>query len=366
MSKVVWRSTESERTPLAQIDDTAVSPGARKSSAALRSAGGSAGSCFDEASSADIGDVVRAGLSMVRKQLPPHLFYDSLGSELFEAITNTPEYYVTRCERAILEQHASEIVDTLQGGSTRAPCVIELGAGTATKSQILLSDIGKRFGHCIFMPIDVCASPLLAARTRMAVEVPEVTVCPLVTSNEDAVVRLRAIRHRKVLLFLGSSIGNCSDDEAANLLSMIRANLSPGDAVLLGTDLVKDTATLLAAYDDAGGVTAAFNKNLLTRINREVGAKFDTRLFRHKAVWNARKRAIEMHLESIVDQLVFVNGMNAGIRFHVGETIHTETSAKYDEGRVDALLTRARLVRERTFSDGQFALHVIRVVSDGA
>lgn len=316
--------------------------------------------------SADIGDVVRAGLSMVKKRLPPYLLYDTLGSELFEAITLTPEYYVTRCERALLEEHAADIVDTMQGGSLRAPCVVELGAGTATKSQILMKNIAERLGHCIFMPIDVSTAPLLVARARMAQEVPTVTVCPLVTTNEDAIARLDAIRHRKVVLFLGSSIGNYSDDEAAAILSMIRANLSPGDALLLGTDLVKDEATLLAAYDDAAGVTAAFNKNLLTRINREVGARFDTELFRHKAIWNARTRSMEMHLESIVHQLVFIDGMSGGIRIRAGETIHTETSVKYDEQRVDALLTRAQLVRERTFSDGQFALHVIRRASDGA
>ena len=181
--------------------------------------------------------------------------------------------------------------------------------------------------------------------------------------HDEALPHIRAIGPRRLVLFIGSSIGNFEDDEALQLLSGVRASLAPGGALLLGTDLRKDPAILIPAYDDARGVTAAFNKNVLARINRELGGAFDLDRFAHVALWNDEKSRIEMHLESLCDQQVEIAALGTEIRFRQGERIHTESSIKYDETRVDGILHAAGFVRERTFTDpeGLFAVHLARV-----
>jgi L-histidine Nalpha-methyltransferase len=310
-----------------------------------------------------IAEVVARGLLAKQKSLPPFLFYDEEGSRLFEEITRLPEYYPTRVERSILEAFADEIVEAAAAGTAFPLRVIELGAGTATKSEIILRAVVARQGGCLFAPVDVSESAIAEATARLAKRLPTVTVQPLAMHHDVALPHIRTIGPRRLVLFIGSSIGNFEDDEAIGLLRGVRESLAPGGALLLGTDLRKDPSVLVPAYDDARGVTAAFNKNVLGRINRELGGEFDLDRFAHVALWNERRSRIEMHLESLCDQHVAIEALGIEIRFRQGERIHTESSVKYDEPHVDRLLGAAGFVRERTFTDPRayFAVHLARV-----
>jgi L-histidine Nalpha-methyltransferase len=284
------------------------------------------------------------------KTLSPWLFYDQKGSQLFEEITELPEYYVTRTERQILAEHAEEIVTAAAGG--RDLSMIELGAGTATKTGLLLNAAVGLQGSVTYRPIDVSETALEEARTRLEAELPEVTVEPIVADYTEG-MRQNGASHtgRKLVLYIGSSIGNFSPADALEVLRGVRAQLLPGDCLLLGTDMVKDVDTLLAAYDDAAGVTARFNKNILVRINRELDANFNPNLFRHRARWNQEHSRIEMHLESLLAQKIALRALDMEVRFARGETIHTENSYKFTDERVVALLTRAGFKLRQQWSD---------------
>ncbi|MFA6954381.1 MAG: L-histidine N(alpha)-methyltransferase [Thermoanaerobaculia bacterium] len=310
-----------------------------------------------------IAEVVARGLLATKKSLPPYLFYDEEGSRLFEEITMLAEYYPTRVERSILIEHADEIVATAAAGGGFPLHVVELGAGTATKSEIILRSVVAQQGRCIFAPVDVSESAIDEATARLARTLPEVTVRPLVMQHDEAFTHIRAIGPRRLVLFIGSSIGNFEDDEAHAILAGVRRSLAPGGALLLGTDLRKDPAILVPAYDDARGVTAAFNRNVLARINRELGGHFELDRFAHVALWNDAQSRIEMHLESLCAQRVRIEALGVEVGFRQGERIHTESSIKYDDARVDAMLERAGFVRERTFTDRDrlFAVHLARV-----
>jgi L-histidine Nalpha-methyltransferase len=310
----------------------------------------------------EVARAVAEGLAAVAKRLPPWLFYDAQGSALFEAITELPEYYLTRTERAIFARDGGAIMAAAFAGTDAT--IIELGAGTAGKTQLLLQAVVAARGAARYVPVDVSAEPLEQARQRLAAEEPAVTVTPWVASHDDAMPCLRTLRGRKVVLFIGSSIGNFEGPEAVMLLAGVRDALAAGDALVLGTDLRKDPALLLPAYDDAAGVTAAFNKNVLARINRELGGGFDLARFVHLARWDEAASRIEMHLESLVDQVVPIEVLGLAVRFRAGERIHTESSVKYDLPMVDGLLTATGFARERTFEDAQtrFAVHVARAV----
>ena len=290
------------------------------------------------------------GLTERPKTLSPWLFYDQKGSQLFEEITELPEYYVTRTERQILAEHADEIVTAAAGG--RDLSMIELGAGTATKTGLLLNAAVGLQGSVIYYPIDVSETALEEARTRLEAELPEVIVEPIVADYTEG-MRQNSASHpgRKLVLYIGSSIGNFSPADALEVLRGVRAQLLPGDSLLLGTDMVKDVDTLLAAYDDAAGVTARFNKNILVRINRELDANFNPRLFRHRARWNEEHSRIEMHLESLLAQKVTLRALDTEVRFALGETIHTENSYKFTDERAAALLTRAGFKLRQQWSD---------------
>ena len=247
------------------------------------------------------------GLTEHPKKLSPWLFYDEAGSRLFEEITELPEYYVTRTERAILAAHADQIVSAAAGG--RDLSIIELGAGTATKTGLLLNAAVRLQGSVTYHPIDVSETALEEARTRLEAELPEVTVEPIVADYTEGMRQNGAGRTgRRLVLYIGSSIGNFAPADAVEVLRGVRAQLSPGDCLLLGTDMVKDTKMLLAAYDDAAGVTARFNMNVLVRINRELDADFNPQMFRHQARWNQQHSRIEMHLESLLAQRVAIRG----------------------------------------------------------
>jgi L-histidine N-alpha-methyltransferase len=308
-----------------------------------------------------VGEAVRDGLACRPKRLPAWLFYDHAGSQLFEAITELPEYYLTRTERSILAANAAGMIAHAANGSRLR--VAELGAGSADKTRLLLRAAVERQGTVLYEPVDVSASALDGARERIEREIPGVTVAPRVmdyTHGDGHRFHLgpAGCGERRLVLYIGSSIGNFEPDQAARLLRRVRAGLEPGDGLLLGVDLVKDEATLVAAYDDEAGVTAAFNRNVLVRLNRELDADFDPQAFAHRALWNGAKSRIEMHLASRAAQRVRVDALDLAIDFAAGETIHTENSYKYMPGQAEALLAEAGFAAAATWSDakGWFAV----------
>jgi L-histidine Nalpha-methyltransferase len=310
-----------------------------------------------------IADDVRSGLQATPKSLPPYLFYDAPGSALYERITELPEYYLTRVEREILESCATDLVRRVVRHVARPLRVVELGAGSAVKTEALLRAIVVQQGSCTYVPIDVSPEPVLAARRRLGAVLPKVHVSPLVMKHESALLALReAPVAPSLVLFIGSSVGNFEDEDAAALLGGVRAALGVDTWLLLGTDVRKSPDVVLPAYDDAEGVTAAFNRNVLVRINRELGGHFDLSQFRHVARWNDRASRVEMHLESTVPQDVVIDGLGLCVRFEAGETIHTESSIKYDLPRVERLLRASGFMIEATFQDAaqRFALHLAR------
>ncbi|MFO0748899.1 MAG: L-histidine N(alpha)-methyltransferase [Myxococcota bacterium] len=299
------------------------------------------------------------GLARRPKRLPPWLFYDEVGSALYERITELDEYYPTRTERLIFELHADAIVHAAAGFGDH-PTVIELGAGTATKTELLLAAWRRRGAEPLFVPVDVSPTPLAIAAERLGRTLPGLAVRPLVATHDEAFASVATLPSPRVVLFIGSSIGNYEDADARDFLRGVRTAVGSGGRLVLGTDLAKSPDVLVPAYDDAQGVTAAFNLNLLERINRELGGHFERERFRHVALWNAAASQIEMHLESLVTQRVAIEGLDTSFVFERGERIHTESSVKYDVGRVDRLLAAAGFVRERTFHDPRqwFAVHV--------
>jgi L-histidine N-alpha-methyltransferase len=282
-----------------------------------------------------------------QKYLSPWLFYDEIGSQLFEQITALPEYYLTRTERDLFAAHADEIFLELGSPVT----IAELGAGSAAKTGILLRAATSFQPEVLYQPIDISPSALDEAAISLAV-IPNVVTEPQVANYITEPFKITRLADHKVLaLYIGSSIGNFSPSEATAILKNLRQHLHAGDVLLLGTDLApsasKSVETLIAAYDDAARVTAAFNLNVLTRLNRELGADFNLDTFAHRARWNQERSRIEMHLESLVDQTVEIAGKR--IHFAEGETIHTENSHKFDAAALEALLTSACFTTTRTF-----------------
>ena len=292
-----------------------------------------------------------------------------MGSGLFEEITGLPEYYLTRTERGILREHAGEILAAVPGAVT----IAELGAGTATKTGILLRAATERQGRLLYQPIDVSSTCLDEARVSLEGAIAHLTVRPQLANYLTDAIRLeRPVGARILALYIGSSIGNFSPEEGLGILRNLRTHLEPGDALLLGTDLApgasKSVASLLRAYDDAAGVTAAFNRNVLTRLNRDLQADFDVSCFRHVARWNADASRVEMHLESLCSQVVRIPANSAGaemmVQFSPGETIHTENSYKFTEGALRGLLDGAGFAPVQTFGDerGLFAVTLAAVI----
>ncbi|MGC1298185.1 MAG: L-histidine N(alpha)-methyltransferase [Alloacidobacterium sp.] len=289
-----------------------------------------------EAAQTPLGSEVYQGLTARPKTLSPWLFYDAQGSELFEQITELPEYYPTRTERSILNEHADQIVASAAGCDQVT--IIELGAGTATKTGLLLKAAVRRQSEVTYHAIDVSGTALNEAKRRIEAELDGVAVVPRVGDYTEGLGQIEVDGQRRMVLYIGSSIGNFEPADALQLLRDIRKELNPGEKLLLGVDMVKDTQLLLTAYDDAAGVTAAFNKNVLVRINRELGADFNPNLFRHQARWNEGCSRIEMHLESLIAQNVVIPALDLEVELQRGETIHTENSYKFrDEGVIEML-----------------------------
>jgi L-histidine N-alpha-methyltransferase len=271
---------------------------------------------------------VRAGLSKPRKELPAKYLYDEVGSALFDAITVLPEYGLTRAEERLLGQRANEIARWLPSGVA----VAELGSGSGRKTRPVLEAIAALRDSVSYCAIDVSRAALDSCCRQLSglsgIEVRGLE-CPYLEGLAEICSRRRG-DDCLLVLFLGSSIGNFERDQAARFLSTVRKRLRPGDALLLGADLVKPATELLAAYDDPAGVTAAFNLNLLARINRELNANFDLRNFRHEARWCENDRRIEMHLGSLRRQVVEIPGAGCRVELHEGETIWTESSHKFE------------------------------------
>ena len=304
-----------------------------------------------------VAEAVRQGLASHPKRLPPWLFYDEAGSELFEQITELDEYYLTRTERSIFETHAGAMIARAAAGDRLR--IAEMGAGSADKTRLLLAAAARRQGPVAYEPMDVSHTALIAACERIERELPRVQVAPLVVDYTLGMGLLPASRgERRLVLYIGSSIGNFEPEEAARLLRNVRTSLRPGDALLLGVDLVKDESVLLAAYDDQAAVTAAFNRNVLVRLNRELGADFNPDAFKHRAIWNAAASRIEMHLESCTAQMVRLADLDMSVEFGPGETIHTENSYKYRPGKAEKMLARAGFSMNATWTDerGWFAV----------
>lgn len=307
-------------------------------------------------------DDVRAGLmTRGQKRLPPKYLYDDLGSALFEAITHLPEYGLCRAERRLLAAHAGEVAQLSQ-----ARTVVELGSGSATKTQVLLAALLRRHpvGYCA---VDVSAAALAMTRRQLA-GTPGLHVRGI--EDEYAPGLASALRSRAdgpiLVLLLGSSLGNFDAPESLRFLQHARRQLRAGDSLLLGADLEKPVGQLLAAYDDALGVTAAFNLNLLTRLNRELGADFRHDRFRHRARFNARTRNVEMHLESRERQLVrFARGLPP-VSFDAGETIHTESSHKYSRVELAQLLSASGFRCEAQWVDEDWPFASSLFIADQA
>lgn len=297
-------------------------------------------------------DDVRAGLTQTPKELPPRWFYDEAGSQLFEEITGLPEYYQTRTELTILERHAQDIVQR-----TRSASIVELGAGSCTKSRVLIRAARGMGTLWTFVPFDISEPTLRRAASELVEEFHDLTIY-CVTGEFEAHLPEIPRFGSQLLVFLGSTIGNFEQEQTRRFLAEVRRLMLPGDHFLLGVDLIKDVADLIAAYDDGQGVTARFNLNLLTRINRELGADFDLKGFQHVALWNGAKSRIEMHLRSLRDQEVRIPAAGLRVAFAENELMRTEICTKYTRADIDGMLSEAGLSASAWYTDGaeRFAL----------
>ncbi len=303
----------------------------------------------EDATGAALRADVRTGLTGSPKTLPPKWFYDARGSELFEEITALPEYYPTRAEREILLARSDEIA-----AASGARTLVELGSGSSEKTRHLIAALD---GLHTYVPVDVSESALTGAGQALAAERPGLRVHALV-ADFTAGLTLPDTPGPRLVAFLGGTIGNLLPAERSAFLASVRSLLAPGDALLLGTDLVKDEKTLVRAYDDAAGVTASFNKNVLNVVDRELGADFDPDAFDHVALWDAEHEWIEMRLRSRTAQSVKIPALELVVDFAEGEELRTEVSAKFQQEGVRAELSAAGLDLTRWWTDGEgrFAL----------
>jgi dimethylhistidine N-methyltransferase len=299
----------------------------------------------------DFAASVIEGLSRPRKSLPCRYFYDARGSELFEEITLLPEYYPTRTEIAILETHAAEMAE----GVLERAVLVEFGSGSSRKTEILLKNLRDL---AAYVPVDVSKSALYDARRRLLERFPALKVRPVVGDFSRPVAFPEdLVKVHKLGFFPGSTIGNFSPSDASRLLGAMRDMLSPDGRLIVGVDLKKDARALVHAYNDEDGVTAAFNLNLLARINRELDGSFDLDCFRHEAIYDPREGRVEMHLVSLKDQAASVRGR--WFRFLAGETIHTENSYKYSIDQFQELARAAGWLPGRVWLDAGnlFSMH---------
>jgi dimethylhistidine N-methyltransferase len=305
---------------------------------------------------------VKAGLTASPKSLPCCYFYDRLGSRLFEAICELPEYYLTRAETAILQGHAEEIAALFAGPTD----LIELGSGSAVKTRLLIEAFLRRPRALRYVPLDICRTVLEESARELLPVFPKLEIMAIAGEYHEGLQHLQAVTgRRKLILWLGSNIGNLERTAAAQFLGRVRATLTSEDRVMVGIDLRKEAAVLEAAYDDSCGVTAAFNRNLLGHINRELGGHFDLRAFQHRAVYNEQAGRVEMYLVSAWAQTVKIDQLSLEIGFAEGEPIHTENSYKYSPAEIETLAAHSGLELERAWldPDRQFQLNLFRPIS---
>jgi len=301
---------------------------------------------------AGLADDVRKGLSAQQKRFLPKYFYDELGSQLFEAICLLPEYYLTRAENEILQKYSDEIVAAVDGDKQKT--LVEMGSGSASKTRLIIEALLRRQSDLLFIPVDISATALESSSRILLQSYPQLRIEAYAADYFAGLAELgKKPRVRTLALFLGSNISNFDPEEALRFLRAMRSVLNNGDALLLGADLKKDPAILEAAYNDALGVTSAFNLNVLARINRELGGTFDLRAFRHRAFYNEELGRIEIYIESLANQSVRIEKLDLEIEFAEGELIHTENSYKYDMASIQTLASQTGFALSRRWLDSQ-------------
>ena len=310
------------------------------------------------AAAVDFGREVRAGLTGRPKRLPCRFFYDREGSRFFETICELPEYYLTRAEREILAERAGDVVSRFPNGTT----LIELGSGSAAKTRLLIERFLRRDGRLRYVPVDISRSMLEESARALLEEFAGLEISAVAGEYQEGLGCLQEdIRSPKLILWLGSNVGNLDRAEAAEFLHSVRERMAVPDRLLVGIDLRKDRRILEPAYDDAQGVTAQFNRNILARINRELDGQFDLRAFPHRALYNEGEGRIEMYLVSAISQTVRITALDLVIPFEAGEAIHTENSYKYSLREIGELAAAAGLRAECQWLDtgGRFSLNLL-------
>ncbi|MCK0176375.1 L-histidine N(alpha)-methyltransferase [Mycolicibacterium sp. F2034L] len=299
---------------------------------------------------------VHDGLTSIPKSLPPKWFYDSVGSDLFDRITRLPEYYPTRAEAHILRERSGEIAD-----ASSADTLVELGSGTSEKTRLLLAALGDTGRLRRFIPFDVDAGVLRSAGAALENDYPGLEIAAVCGDFEEHLGKIPRDGTR-LIVFLGSTIGNLTTGPRAEFLATLADTMSEGDTLLLGTDLVKDPDRLVQAYDDSAGVTARFNRNVLAVVNRELDADFDVDNYQHVARWNADEQRIEMWLRATDAQQVRIRAIDLTVDFAAGEEMLTEVSCKFRPDEVAAELSAAGLTRTHWWTDpaGDFGLSLAR------
>ena len=327
------------------------------------------GGAAAEGGGEEFAEDVRRGLSADPKYLLPKYFYDELGSHLIEAICLLPEYYLTRAEGEIFAGRAREIVEAARAGSDLT--LFELGSGSATKTRRIIDALLSAQSSLKYVPVDISAAALEASAHALLGDYAALRVSAYAADYDSALPRLAEEREegtRALVLFLGSNVGNFGRAEARDFLRRVRAVLRAGDCLLLGADLKKEAGVLESAYDDALGVTAAFNLNLLARINRDLRADFSLRDFRHVALYDGREGRVEMHLESTREQDVRVGALGLELKFGAGERVHTENSYKYSPEDLSALAAATGFERARAWLDSgaRFSSNLFVAVEGGS
>ena len=303
---------------------------------------------------------VRDGLSSWPKRLSCRFFYDREGSQLFDAITRLPEYYLTDAGAEILEARADEIASVFEEEVT----LVELGSGSAEKTQHLIDVLIERQDGLRFVPVDISAEVIEASSYDLLKSYPGLEVLGVAAEYRAGLKKIdQEVEGSKLILWLGSNVGNFEREEAARFLGHIGEQMTDQDRLLMGVDLRKDRAVLEAAYDDSRGVTARFNLNLLERINRELGGQFEVDTFRHRAAYNEEAGRVEMYLGSTCAQTVRIEDLDLEVSFEKGEEIHTENSYKYSLGEIDTLADGGGLQVERQWLDTQrlFSKNLLKI-----
>ena len=305
----------------------------------------------------DLARDVRDGLSQPQKVLPPKYFYDEQGSRLYDKICQVPEYYPARTEAALLEKKAGEIIQQV-----RPDTILELGSGTSHKTTHLLDACEASACHASYLPLDVCEEMLIDAGGRLLQQYEWLNIKALVGDYSAGFDNVPSSAGARLYVFLGGTLGNLGEAEALDFLGRLRAMMGETDYLLLGVDRVKDREVLHAAYNDAQGYTAAFNRNVLNVINRELGGHFDPGQFEHRAWFNEEKSQIEMHLHSVSSQTVRIDALDMAVRFEQGESIHTEISRKFTPEALATLTDAAGLSVVDHFEpdNGYFSLALLR------